>query len=108
MKTQSVDQEVAISAGNFSDMKLLKELSLYEPRDFKNYLRMDLATFHELPELVAPHLQKEDTNMQTCTPPEERLVTTLRFLATGRSYECLKYSTGISPQSIGRIVPETC
>jgi hypothetical protein len=45
-------------------MKLLKELSLYKPRDFKNYLRMDLATFHELLELVAPHLQKENTNMR--------------------------------------------
>ncbi|KAF6197544.1 hypothetical protein GE061_008508 [Apolygus lucorum] len=33
---------------------------------------------------------------------------TLRFLATGRSYEDLKFSTGISAPSLSQIIPETC
>lgn len=46
--------------------------------------------------------------MRDCIPPYERLVATLRYLATGRSYEDLKFSTGISAQSLGFIIPETC
>ena len=38
----------------------------------------------------------------------ERLSVTLRFLATGRSYEDLKFSAAISPQALGVIIPETC
>ncbi|KAJ8974707.1 hypothetical protein NQ317_018508 [Molorchus minor] len=38
----------------------------------------------------------------------ERLTATLRFLATGRSYEDLKYSTIISPQAMCYMIPETC
>jgi len=37
-----------------------------------------------------------------------RLVATLRFLATGRSYEDLKFSYAISAQALGKIILETC
>lgn len=46
--------------------------------------------------------------MRTAITPHERLTATLRFLVTGRSYEDLKFSTIISPQALGRIIPETC
>jgi len=46
--------------------------------------------------------------MRDAISPHERLTATLRFLATGRTYECLKYSTIISPQSLSTIIPETC
>lgn len=46
--------------------------------------------------------------MRDAISPHERLTATLRFLATGRTYECLKYSTIISPQSLYTIIPETC
>ncbi|CAH1967990.1 unnamed protein product [Acanthoscelides obtectus] len=46
--------------------------------------------------------------MRTAICPHERLTATLRFLATGQPYECLKYSTRISPQSLGQIIPDTC
>lgn len=39
--------------------------------------------------------------------PHEWLTATLRFLATGRSYEHLKSTTIISPQALGIIIPET-
>lgn len=39
---------------------------------------------------------------------EERLIATLRFLATGRSYEDLIFSTCVSAPSLSYIIPETC
>lgn len=46
--------------------------------------------------------------MRESVSAEERLVATLRFLATGRSYEDLKFSSIISPQLLGQLIPETC
>ncbi|VVC94454.1 unnamed protein product [Leptidea sinapis] len=46
--------------------------------------------------------------MRQAITPHERLTATLRFLANGRTYEDLKFTTLISPQSLGRIIPETC
>jgi hypothetical protein len=46
--------------------------------------------------------------MSLSISPHERLTVTLRFLATGRSHEDLKFRTLISAQSLGHIIPETC
>lgn len=46
--------------------------------------------------------------MRDCIPTEERLIATLRNLATGYSYEDFKFSTGIAAQTLGYIIPETC
>ncbi|XP_023718189.1 uncharacterized protein LOC111870281 [Cryptotermes secundus] len=47
-------------------------------------------------------------NMRKAITPNERLTATLRYLATGRTLEDLKFSTRISPQALGRVIPETC
>lgn len=46
--------------------------------------------------------------MREAITPQERLAATLRFLATARSYEDLKYSNIISPQTVSYNIPETC
>ncbi|XP_050307342.1 uncharacterized protein LOC126747932 [Anthonomus grandis grandis] len=92
----------------FGHIPLLKELRENNPNDFKNYLRMDCTTFDNLLQVLEQYLVKEDTVMRMAIPPNERLMATLRFLATGRSYEDLKFSTAISPQALGYIIPETC
>ncbi|KAJ8961244.1 hypothetical protein NQ318_008927 [Aromia moschata] len=69
---------------------------------------MDEETYLQLLSLVIPLIQKQDTVMRNSITPHERLSATLRFLATGRSYEDLKYSTLISPQALSCIIPETC
>ncbi|XP_018804797.1 PREDICTED: uncharacterized protein LOC108978796, partial [Bactrocera latifrons] len=46
--------------------------------------------------------------MREAISAENRLAITLRFLATGNSFEDLKFSTAISAQAIGKIVIETC
>ena len=58
--------------------------------------------------MVGPLIQKEDTIMRKAITPHQRLLSTLRFLATGRSYACLRFTSGISAQSLGKIIPETC
>ncbi|KAJ8963117.1 hypothetical protein NQ318_018582 [Aromia moschata] len=86
---------------------LKTELRL-QPDDWRNYLRMDEETYIELLNLVTPFIKRKDTIMRTAITPHERLTATLRFLATGRNYEDLKFSTIISPQALSQIIPETC
>ena len=102
-----LDKAVLLDRNLFTHTNLLNELRAY-PSDFHNYLRMDEETYLELLSLVTPLIEREDTVMSAAISPHERLTATLRFLATGRSYEDLKFSTCISPQALGRIVPETC
>lgn len=90
-----------------SHINLLEELRL-EPDDWRNYLRMDEDTYLELLSLVSPLIKHQDTIMRSAITPHERLSATLRFLATGRNYQDLKFSTIISPQALGKIIPETC
>ena len=92
---------------SMSHVYLLQELKS-EPVDWRNYLRMDEETYEMLLSLVTPYIAKQNTCMRSAISPHERLSATLRFLATGRSYEDLKFSTCISPQALGRIIPETC
>ena len=46
--------------------------------------------------------------MRQAVTPYERFTATLRFLVAGRSYKDLKFSTILSPQALGKIIPETC
>ncbi|KAJ8911111.1 hypothetical protein NQ315_003373 [Exocentrus adspersus] len=91
----------------YSHINLIKELT-NEPDDFRNYLRMDEATYRHLLDLISPLIKKDDTVMKRSITPHERLSATLRFLATGRSYEDLKFSTCISKSALSNIILETC
>lgn len=90
-----------------SHINLLKELKTF-PKDWHNFLRMDSDTYLHLLSMVTPIIEKQDTVMRNSIPPHDRLVATLRFLSTGRNYEDLKFSSIISPQALGYIIPETC
>ncbi|CAH1968635.1 unnamed protein product [Acanthoscelides obtectus] len=91
----------------FTHLRLLKCIQSCEPLDVINYLRMDYDAFQELLMLVKPLIEKKNTLFREAVSVEERLLATLRFLATGSSYEDLKFSCIISPQLLGRIIPET-
>lgn len=92
----------------YSHMNLLLELKENNPYDFKNYLRMTEDEYKYLIDLVSPLIQKKNTVLRESIPVEDRLAVTLRYLATGRSFEDLKFSAIISAQTLGRIIPETC
>lgn len=68
---------------------------------------MDVDTYEDLLRWVTPAIKKEDTVMRDAITPNERLSATLRFLASGQSYEDLKFLTKISAQSLGGIILET-
>lgn len=92
----------------FSHMLLLKEILKTDEDDYKNYFRMSDNLFNKLLSMVKPFLERKDTNMRKCISAEERLAVTLRYLATGRHFEDLKFSVIMSPAVIGQAVIETC
>ncbi|KAJ8971539.1 hypothetical protein NQ317_014971 [Molorchus minor] len=100
-------KEWLLKRNEFSHINLLEELRL-EPDDWRNYLRMDEDSYTTLLTLVTPLIEKQDTIMRPAISAHERLSATLRYLATGRNYEDLKFSTVISPQSLCYIIPDTC
>lgn len=46
--------------------------------------------------------------MRQAISPLKRLTATLRFLAIGRNYKDLEFSSIISKQALSDIIPETC
>jgi hypothetical protein len=74
----------------------------------KNFIRISSADLEWLLSKTGPLIQKNDTNCRKAISPLERLLITLRFLATGDSYASLMYLFRISKQSISVIVPEVC
>jgi len=69
---------------------------------------MDSEAHLELIENVTPRMRKCDSVMRCAITAHERLLVTLRFIATGRSYEHLKFFAAISPQALGLIITVTC
>ena len=91
----------------FSHSNLLVDLRL-EPNDWRNYLRMDEQAYTHLLTLVTPFIERSDTLMRDSISAHERLTVTLRYLATGRSLNDLKFSAIIAPNTLSLIIPETC
>ena len=93
---------------DFSQVNLLKKLKVH-PKDWHNFLKIDESIYLTLFSMVSPLIQKKkNTTMRQAVTLHERLTATLRFLATGRSYKDLKFSSVMSPQPLGKIIPETC
>ena len=69
---------------------------------------MEQEYFQELVAAVGSKIQKADTVMRTSIKPGERVAVTLRFLATGESFQSLQYQFRISRTAISEIVTETC
>lgn len=86
--------------------KLLKELVTEEPRFYTDFVRMDLQQYEQLLAMVTPHIQKQNTVMRESISAGERLMLTLRFLATGESFRSLQYLFRIPMSTISGIIPE--
>lgn len=84
------------------------ELSLEDKSNFRNYLRMDITTFNTLLEMISPAIEKKNTHLRESISARDRLTITLRFLATGESYQSLSFSTRVAACTISKIVPEVC
>ncbi len=64
---------------------LISSLQATDQQAYKNFLRLDVGSFHELVQLVSPLISKQDTSMRLAISAEEKLAVTLRYLATGRT-----------------------
>ncbi|XP_040178942.1 putative nuclease HARBI1 [Rana temporaria] len=83
------------------------DLRRYPPKFF-NFTRMTITTFDYLLEKLHPRLYRTNTDMRLAVPPEERLLITLRFLASGVSYTSLSHFFLLGISTISVIVHETC
>ncbi|XP_063923528.1 uncharacterized protein LOC135137732 [Zophobas morio] len=87
---------------------LLQELRLGDETFYRNFLRMSVTDFDYLLNKVSPLITKQDTLMRRAITPTERLIVTLRYLATGDSYKSLMYLFRIPANTISTIIPEVC
>jgi hypothetical protein len=85
----------------YTNEKLLKDLRLSEPSDFQNFLQLDATSFDELLKIITSQTEKRNTTMRDAIPPSQRLSVILRYIATGNTFEDLKFSSAVSLQSIG-------
>ena len=75
---------------------------------FRNYFRLTKPEYNLVLEKVAPIITKQDTTYRQSIPASERLMVTLRYLATGSSMTQLHYDWCVSVASLSSIIPETC
>lgn len=88
--------------------KQLSELHFEPSGEFNKFTRMSTVDFEYLLQKVSPIISKKDTQFRPAIPAKIRLAVTLRFLASGDSYESLHFLFKISPQLISEIVLEVC
>ena len=81
---------------------LIRDLREEDQHDYNNYFRMDPEEFDELFSLIEHNITKRDTNMREAIPAKIKLAITLRFLATGESYQSLQYQ--LYPSSYQKFV----
>ena len=76
---------------------------------FKQMLRMDYETFLNLLVAIEPFISPQESNHGVPTiEANERLILTLRFLATGETFRSLGYKFRISRSAISYIVISIC
>lgn len=69
---------------------------------------MSSSDFVSLLRKVEPLIAKRDTAWRKSIPAKVRLAVTLRFLATGDSYNNLHLLFQVSPQAVSVIVRDVC
>ncbi|MPD06746.1 hypothetical protein E2C01_102571 [Portunus trituberculatus] len=92
--------------GSFNEIFL--ELQVENPEDLKNYTRIPVDAFYSLLVKTEPFISKQNTSLIVSISPGACLEATLLYLASAVLHSRLHYSTRISKQSLGVIIPETC
>lgn len=60
-------------------------------------------------DLIGPYIKKQDTCIRISIPASERLALTIRFLATGETFQSLSFHVRIGKATVsGIIVTEVC
>ncbi|XP_069800071.1 uncharacterized protein [Dendropsophus ebraccatus] len=69
---------------------------------------MSKSSFEDLLRHVGPTIQRQNTRFRRSVSPEERLMVTLRYLATGESFSSLHFQFRLGKSTISGIVRDTC
>lgn len=93
---------------SLSMQKQLGELVAEPSGEFKKFTRMSTVDFEFLLNKISPLIARQDTQLRTAVAARIRLAITLRYLATGDSFQSLHFLFKVSPQLISTIVPEVC
>lgn len=90
--------------------RLMREMQVELVDDIiMNFTRMTTEDFERLVSLISPKVERVNANTEEpCITVKEKLVITLRFLATGDSHMSLQYLFRVSKSSISLIIPEVC
>jgi hypothetical protein len=86
---------------------LLKELA-DNVNECKMCLRMTPKKFDALLGMVAPKIERQNTQMRDALSPRVMLEVTLHFMVTGNSYRIWLYFFKVSESSISNFIPEVC
>ena len=87
---------------------LFQELAVEDTAGFNEYMRMPYPKFVALADLIGPYIKKQDTCMRISIPASERLALTIRFLATGETFQSLSFQFRIGKATVSGIVTEMC
>ncbi|CAH2088803.1 unnamed protein product [Euphydryas editha] len=60
-----------------------------DSKRFHTYFRMSLHKFNELVQIMQPYIKREDTLFRKAIGVEEKLMVTMRYLATGDSFKTI-------------------
>ncbi|XP_018399460.1 PREDICTED: putative nuclease HARBI1 [Cyphomyrmex costatus] len=85
----------------------LPKLTVDDGVRFHNYFRMSTTQLEELMSIVGPYLVKQNV-VRESIGPKERLVITLRYLASGDSMTSMSYQYLIELTTVCNIIRETC
>ncbi|XP_056417454.1 H/ACA ribonucleoprotein complex non-core subunit NAF1 isoform X1 [Hyla sarda] len=86
---------------------LYVELRQY-PEKFASYLRMSVATFDDPLPRISERVCRQDTHLRRSISPEEHLIITLRFLASGESFLSLPFQFHLGISTTSGIVRTIC
>ena len=87
---------------------LMQELHLDDHTTFKEFLRVDEATFHDLLARVEVRITRQTTNARLPISPGMKLAFTLRFLATGNYYRDMRFSFRVAHNTMSKLILEVC
>jgi hypothetical protein len=75
---------------------------------FKTFLRMDERCFELLLNLIEARIAKQDTLKRHAISARDKLIITLRFLATCETYRSLMYSFRVAESTISLFISVVC
>jgi hypothetical protein len=70
---------------------VFEKLAVKDKESFKNFTRISTRTFDDLLAKVGPKICRQNTTFKEYISPRTRLLLTLRYLATGGTFQCLYY-----------------